>query len=166
MIVALVAAVADNGVIGRDGQLPWHLPKDLQWFQQLTTGHTIIMGRKTFQSIGKPLPDRRNIVLSRDESFRPKGTTVVVQLEEALKLVRDEPEVFVVGGAAVYAAALPRADRLYLTRVHTEAVGDVAFPAWDRDDWQLVSQETHEMDDRHASRFTFQRFDRIRSPAG
>ena len=164
MIIALLVAMADDGVIGRDNTLPWHLPRDLQWFKRLTTGNTIIMGRTTYQSIGRPLPNRRNIVLSRNPAFKAEGVEVVATLEDALELVQNDTEVFVVGGAAVYGLALPRAQRMYLTRVHARVDGDVRFPEWRPDEWRLVWEEAHEADDKHAYPFTFQQFDRIRRP--
>ena len=167
MIVALLVAAADNDIIGRDGDLPWHLPLDLQWFKRLTTGHTIIMGRKTFDSIGKPLPNRRTVVLSRDATFRPAGGGVEVAstIEDAVALAGDDAEVFVVGGAAVYRLALPLAQRLYLTRIHADVPGDVAFPEWHPQEWRLVWEETHEADEDHAYPFTFQQYDRVRNSA-
>jgi dihydrofolate reductase len=162
VIVALLVAMSDDGVIGRDNTLPWHLPRDLQWFKSLTTGHAIIMGRTTFQSIGRPLPNRRNIVLSRNPAFRAKGVEVAPTLEAALDLVRNDDEVFVVGGAAIYQLALPRAERMYLTRVHAQVEGDVRFPEWRLDEWRLVWEEEHEADDGHAYPYTFQKFERIR----
>jgi len=164
VIIALLVAMADDGVIGRDNTLPWHLPRDLQWFKRLTTGHTIIMGRTTYQSIGRPLPNRRNIVLSRNPAFKADGVEVVATLEDALELVQNDTEVFVVGGAAVYGLALPLAQRMYLTRVHARVDGDVRFPEWCPDEWHLVWEEAHEADDKHAYPFTFQQFDRIRRP--
>ena len=161
MIVSLLVAVSDNGVIGQDNELPWRLPKDLQWFKRLTTGRTIIMGRKTFESIGSPLPDRSTIVLTRNTAYRPDGVEVAGTLDEALALAENEPEVFVVGGAAVYHLAFPRAHRLYLTRVRADVEGDVQFPEWHPDEWRLVWEEAHEADERHAFPFVFQQFDRL-----
>jgi len=165
VIVALLVAMSDDGVIGRDNALPWHLPLDLKWFKRLTTGHAIIMGRTTYQSIGRPLPNRRNIVLSRDPEFQPEGVEVAPTLEAALALAQDDPEVFIVGGAAIYGLALPHAQRMYLTRVHARVDGDVRFPEWDRDEWRLVWEEKHEADAEHAHPFTFQQLDRVRRTA-
>lgn len=164
-IVSLLAAVADNGVIGRGGALPWHLPADLRRVKALTVGHTLIMGRKTFASIGKPLPKRRSIVLSRDPEYRPDGVEVAAGLDQALAMARaaGERHVFVFGGAGVFAAALPLADRLYLTRVHAEVEGDVRFPAWDPDDWQLIVETYWPADERHAYPYTFSEYRRRRA---
>lgn len=161
MILSLLVAVSDNGVIGQDNELPWRLPKDLQWFKRLTTGKTIIMGRKTFESIGRPLPDRRTIVLTRNGAFHRDGVEVAGTLDEALALVQSEVEVFVVGGAAVYHLAFPRAQRLYLTRVRADVTGDVRFPEWRPEEWRLVWEVPHEADDRHAHPFVFQQYDRV-----
>ena len=166
MILSLLVAVSDNGVIGLDNDLPWHLPKDLQWFKRLTTGRTSIMGRKTFESIGRPLPDRRTIVLTRNHAFSPEGVDTAGTIDEAMALAESEAEVFVVGGAAVYHLAFPLAQRLYLTRVRADVEGDVQFPEWHPEEWRLVWEEAHEADERHAHPFVFQQFDRVRTVVG
>lgn len=159
MKISLVVAMSENRVIGRDGDLPWHLPADLKHFKKLTLGHVVIMGRKTHQSIiaslGRPLPKRRSLVLSRDPAYRAPGVEVVSSLDQALDLTAAEPEVFVIGGAAVFAAALPRTDVLHLTLVHAEVEGDVFFPPLDTESWELVSEERHEADERHVYPFSF-----------
>ena len=164
MKISLLVAVAENRVIGRDGGLPWHLSADLKRFKKLTLGHAVIMGRKTFESIGRPLPRRRSIVLSRDPSYAPEGAEVAGSLDEALALAagedEDEDEVFVIGGGSVFAAALPKADRLYLTRVHAEVSGDVLFPDLDLGSWKLRSEERHAADERHDHAFSFLVYDR------
>jgi dihydrofolate reductase len=142
MILSCIAAVADNGVIGRDNSLPWRLSADLQRFKKLTTGHWLIMGRKTFESMGKPLPNRTSVVLTRDRGYQRPGAIVVNHLDEALRLSSDQEEVFVLGGAAVFREALPRAQKLYLTRVHAEVEGDVKFPALDLEEWNQVERES------------------------
>ena len=162
MKICLIVAAAENRVIGRGGGLPWHLPADLKRFKKLTLGHAVIMGRKTHESIvarlGRPLPKRRSLVLSRDASCRLPGVEVLPSLEQALALAA-EGQVFVAGGASVFAEALPQADRLYLTRIHAEVEGDVFFPEIDAGAWQLVDQERHEADPRHAYAFTFETYD-------
>lgn len=160
MKVSLILAMADNRVIGRDGGLPWHLPADLARFKELTVGHTIVMGRKTFESIGRPLPRRRSVVLSRDPGYRAEGAEVAGSLEEALELAAEDGEVFVIGGAAVLAEALALAERLYLTRVHADVEGDVVCPPLDDGSWRIVQEERHAADQRHAYPFTFQVYDR------
>jgi dihydrofolate reductase len=138
-MISLVAAVAQNGAIGSRGALPWRLPADLARFRTLTTGHAVLMGRKTFQSIGGPLADRRNIVLTRDPAFRALGCQVAHSVEQALAAAgRDE--LFVIGGASVYELFLPLAGRLYVTRIAAEVPGDAFFPAIDEKAWQLVER--------------------------
>lgn len=162
MIVSLVAAMAENRVIGRNGGLPWRLPKDLQHFRRITIDHTVVMGRKTFDELKRPLANRRNVVITRNVDFRPAGVTVVPSLEEALALGATEAEVFVIGGGEIYQLALPRADRIYLTVVHASVEGDTYFPAFDRAAWALDSEERHEADDQHSSPYTFRVYHRIR----
>ncbi|MEM7582179.1 MAG: dihydrofolate reductase [Acidobacteriota bacterium] len=159
MSTSLIFAMSENRVIGRDGQLPWHLPKDLKHFKRLTLNHPIIMGRKTYESIGKPLPKRRSIVLSRDPAYQPAGVEVVHSLEQALTLAAQDDEAFVIGGAGVLIEALPRADRLYLTQVHAEVEGDVVFPPVDTRHWRLLSEQDHPADERHAYPFSFRCYD-------
>lgn len=144
MRVSLIVAVAENGVIGRDGDLPWRIPADLGFFKQTTMGKPIIMGRKTWESIGRPLPGRTNIVLTRDRDFRAKDATVVTDLEAALAAAGDASEAMIIGGAQVYAMALPRASRIYLTEVHATPEGDTRLPEFSRDDWREVAREDHE----------------------
>ena len=136
--IAFVVALADNGVIGKDGDLPWHIPEDLKHFKTVTMGKPIIMGRKTFASIGKPLPGRTNIVLTSKMDFAANGVKVAHSLDEAVEAAQTESpeEIMVIGGAQVYQEALPKADRLYLTYVHKEVEGDTYFPSFDKDEWR------------------------------
>jgi dihydrofolate reductase len=162
VIVSLVLAMAENRVIGRGGGLPWHLPKDLQHFKRLTVDHTVIMGRKTFEEIKQPLANRRNVVISRNPGFHPRGVTLVPTLEEALALGATEDEVFIIGGGEIFRLALPRADRLYLTVVHANVEGDTWFPEFDLTTWALEEEEHHPADEKHAYPFSFRRYRRIR----
>jgi dihydrofolate reductase len=146
VILSLIAAVAANGVIGEGGRLPWRLPADLRRFKEITWGHPVIMGRKTFESMGKPLGGRRNLVLSSRRDFAPAGVDLVASLEEALARCAGEPEVFVIGGASLYREALPRAQRFYLTRVEADISGEVTFPEWDPSGWRLVEDEARAPD--------------------
>lgn len=141
--LCLVAAVAENGVIGVNGKLPWHLPEDLKHFKQLTLGHPVIMGRKTWESIGRPLPNRNNIVVSRTEGFHAPGANVAASLEEALVLCGDAGPVFVIGGSEVYRAALPRAAGLVLTEIRRAYEGDARFPEMNWADWKETRREPH-----------------------
>ena len=153
--------MAENRVIGREGKVPWHLPADMRFFKRLTTGHTVIMGRKTYESLNGPLKDRRNVVVTRRPDYpSPEGVTVVHGLDDALALPKDGDEVFVVGGEAIYRLAFPYADRIYLTVVHTRVDGDAFFPEFDLSEWNLVLDERHEPDDRHPFAFTFRRYER------
>src|SRR5215216_4455218 len=150
----LVAAVARNGVIGRQGQLPWHLPEDLKHFKRLTLGHVVIMGRKTFESVNsKPLPGRRNIIIS-SKSGAIAGVEVLPSLEAATALLAGCTEsIFVVGGSGIFAAALPIAQAMHLTELDEAVEGDIFFPPFDRSQWKVVREVRHEKDDRHAMGF-------------
>lgn len=153
--LCLVAAIADNGVIGRENRLPWHLPADLGHFKQLTLDKTIVMGRRTWESLPGVLPRRRHIVLSRDPAFRPDGCLVVDSLDAAIDAAAPVPELLIIGGAALYAETLPRADGLYLTLVHAAIKGDTRFPRWDPADWIEVSRIERPADERNAYAMTF-----------
>lgn len=151
--IALVAALAENRIIGHRGRLPWHLPADLKRFKAITLGHAVLMGRRTWDSLGRPLPGRRNIVLSRDPDFAPPGAIVARDLESAL--AQGGAEVMVIGGADLYAQLLPRAQRLYLTLVHHACAGDVFFPELDWTAWKIVSREDHEADAKNPFAYSF-----------
>ena len=159
MTISLVVAASKNNVIGRNGGLPWHLPDDLRHFKRLTTGKPVVMGRRTFESIGRPLPDRRNIVMTRDPDYAAEGCNAVSSVDEALDLVADADEVMVIGGGQVYRDFLPSADRLYLTRVQAEVDGDTYFPEITETEWLLVSTEHHAADDRHDYAFDLMVFE-------
>ncbi|AFL72996.1 dihydrofolate reductase [Thiocystis violascens] len=154
-ILALVAAVAENGVIGRDNALPWRLPADLAHFKRLTLDKPIVMGRRTWESLPGLLPRRRHIVLSRNPDFRADGCTVVASLDAAVAVAGGVPELMIVGGAALYTEALPRASRLYLTLVHVRVDGDALFPHWDPTQWHEVTRIEHAADARNAFAMTF-----------
>jgi dihydrofolate reductase len=144
-MIVIVAAVAKNGVIGKDNALPWHLPEDMAHFKALTTGHTVVMGRKTWESLParfRPLPQRRNVVVTRQPAYAAPGACVVHSLDEALKLGAGETALFIIGGAELYAAALPHADRLELTEIDAAIEGDARFPPIERSAWREVRRET------------------------
>lgn len=155
MRVSIIAAVAHNGVIGRDGELPWRLPADLRFFKRVTMGHHIVMGRKTWESIGRPLPGRTIVVLTRGGAQEIPGVRFVRDLPAGLAVAEaaGDTEAFVIGGAEVFASALERAERLYLTRVHADVEGDVCFPPFDEHPWVEVAREEHAADDDHALAF-------------
>lgn len=168
MKISLIAAVAQNGTIGRNDangkpDLPWHLPDDFKFFKDTTSGHPVIMGRKSMDALGKPLPRRTNIVITRNPDFQMPGATIVHTLEEALTEARkvENDELFIIGGAEIYALALPIANTLYLTEIHKAYEGDAHFPAFDKTEWQEVSRRRHEADDRHETAFDFVQYHRI-----
>lgn len=164
MTLTIIVAMDADGMIGREGGLPWHLPDDLKRFKAVTMGHVLIMGRRTFESIGRrPLPGRTSIVLTHSANYSvPPAVTVAPDFAAALRLAAAAPRAFVVGGAAVYRAALPRADELLVTLVHAHVDGDVRFPDVDWAAWTLVDEEFHPADARHAFPFSFRRFTRRR----
>ena len=141
--LTLIVARARNGVIGKDNAMPWKIPGEQAYFKRLTMGHPIVMGRKTWESIGRPLPGRRSIVVSRDPAYIAAGAERAGSLDEALALAGDAPEVFVIGGAQLYAAALPRADRLLITEIDHDFDGDTSFPAPDPAQWQETARDHH-----------------------
>lgn len=152
--------MAENRVIGRGNTLPWRLPADMKRFKAQTMGHAVIMGRKTFDTMGKPLTGRRNIVITRDRLWSRPGVDVAHDLAGAIALAGAEDLVFVAGGAEIYELALPRANRIDLTVVHAQVEGDARFPEFSPSEWSLVTEERHAADERHAFPFTFRRYDR------
>ncbi len=153
-LISLSVAMDEDRVIGREGGMPWHLPADLKHFKQTTTGKPVIMGRRTFESIGKPLPERRNIVLSRS-GFQAEGAESAGSLDEALELTKDEEEIMIIGGADLFELALPKADRIYLTRIHGHFEGDTHFPPFNHDNWKVASVENHRADAHNDWPMTF-----------
>ena len=162
MVLSIIVAAAENNVIGRDNGLVWRLSADLKRFKALTTGHTILMGRKTYESVGKALPNRRNIVISRNPDYRAEGCEVVRGVEEALELTKGEDEVFVTGGGTIYKELWDKADRLYLTVVHQECEGDTVIPPVDPGKWKEVSREEHQADEKNECDYTFINYERIK----
>lgn len=158
--ISLIVAMASNRVIGRDNALPWRLPADLRRFKKVTMGHTLILGRKTHESIGRPLPGRKTVVVTRRTDWHPEGVEVVCSLDEALAAASDESEVFVAGGGEIFRELLPRADRIHLTRIDAEIPGDTTFPDFDTTAWKIVEEEHHEPDAENPYPYTFQILDR------
>lgn len=158
--VALVAAVADNGVIGSGGRLPWHLPDDLERFRALTTGHAIVMGRRTWESIGRPLPGRQNIVVTRRREFAAPGCVLAHSLAEAIGLATLPDPVCVIGGEALYRDALPLAEELHLTEIHRDFAGDARFPDYDRGRWHETSRERRRLDGNGGFAYDFVSYSR------
>ena len=160
-MVSIIVAVAENGVIGDKNTLLWHISEDLKHFKAVTTGHPVIMGRKTYESLGRPLPNRTNVVITRQQVEIP-GCRVVHSLGEAVALFPADEEVFVIGGAQIYGEALSAADRFYLTRVHRAYEGDTRFPKWDAAEWRLVGSESFPCGERYEYPFTFETYERKR----
>jgi dihydrofolate reductase len=162
-MIAIIVAVAENGVIGSDNRLPWHLPDDLKRFKALSMGKPVVMGRRTFESIGKPLPGRTNIVVSRQPGLAIAGAIVVSSLDAALAIAGDVREVVIIGGAGIFRQALSRTDTIHLTRVHARVAGDVVFPELDPGQWRETAVEHHAADERHQYAFTFVTLQRVAS---
>ncbi len=154
-MVSIIVAVAQNGVIGDGNRLIWHISEDLRRFKAITTGHPVIMGRKTFESLGRPLPNRTNVVITRQRNYRPEGCLTAASLEEALRLFPVSEELFVIGGGQIYRQAMPLAHRLYLTEVCADYAGDTRFPEWNRGEWVLVHEEAHPRGEKFEKPFVF-----------
>ncbi|OED72889.1 diacylglycerol kinase [Vibrio splendidus ZS-139] len=154
MIISMIAAMADNRVIGKDNQMPWHLPADFAWFKRSTMGKPVVMGRKTYDSIGRPLPGRLNVVISRDESLKIEGVTTVTSIELALELLSDVDEVMIIGGGSIYESCLPKADKLYLTYIDLAVDGDTQFPEWG-EGWKQSFSETYQSDEKNKHNMEF-----------
>lgn len=157
--LSAIVAMSENRVIGINNQLPWRLPADLNHFKTITTGHPIIMGRKTYESIGRPLPNRTNIILTRDHQFNATGCLVAHSLADAIQHANDSEEIFIIGGAEIYKQCLVDVSRIYLTIVHNQFEGDAYFPALG-DEWREVSRETHEADEKNGYGYSFVRLER------
>jgi len=161
MKISIVVAMAANRVIGRDNQLPWHLPADLKHFKQTTMGKPILMGRKTWESIGRPLPGRTNIVITRDENYDAPGCVVVHSIEAALQAAAKQDEVMIIGGAEFYRQVLPRTDRIYLTRINEDFEGDTLFPELISSEWQEAGRVDCDADDNNPHSYSFITLDRV-----
>lgn len=153
--ISLIAAVARNGVIGRDNDLPWRLSTDLQYFKKITSGHAIILGRKNYESIGRPLPNRTNIIITRDKDYTEQGCLVAHSLEQAIALAGNDNEIFIIGGAQIYALAMDSISRMYITEVKVDVEGDVIFPDYDNSQWREISRESHHADEKNEYDFDF-----------
>lgn len=164
MIVSLIVAASQNGVIGRDNRLPWRLPADLAYFKHLTMGYPVLMGRKTHQSIGKPLPGRTNIVVTGQPDYQAEGCLLTHSIEAALEFCRDETEIFVIGGATIYQQMLARAHKIYLTVIYHDFEGDTFLFAYDKSDWAEVSRADCEPDEKNKYAYSFLVLERQSSP--
>lgn len=159
-MLTLIAAAAENNALGKDNDLVWHLPDDFKRFKKLTSGHFIIMGRKTFESFPKPLPNRTHIVITKQRDYHPKEIIVVHSLEAALELVKNDKQPFIIGGGEIYRQSMEIADRIELTRVHGSFEADTFFPEIDENKWKLVAEEYHPKDEKHNYAFTYLTYDR------
>lgn len=155
MVVSAIVAASQNGVIGKKGQLPWHLPDEMAYFRQTTAGHPVIMGRKTYESIGRALPGRQSIVISKDKNYKAEGCEVVNSLDEALAAAAGADEVFIIGGSSIYELAMPKLDKIYLTRVMADIDGDAYFD-FDQSNWKLAKSKLHPVDTRNKYGFETQ----------
>ena len=162
MRLSIIAAMSANRVIGSNNDLPWRLPEDWKRFKSLTMGHHLIMGRKTFESIGQPLPGRTTVVITRQTGYAPEGVLVAHSVEQALQMAAGDDEVFVAGGAQIYQQMLPRADRMYLTSIDAEFEGDTYFPEFEESDWELISEEGYAQDEKNPYPYTFLTYERVR----
>ena len=161
MTISLIWAMADNRVIGIENRLPWKLPADMKWFRENTMGKPIIMGRLTFESFGaKPLPGRRNIIISRNPSYSAEGIEVFTSIEDALQATQDSEEVMIIGGMSLYKQSLPLADRLYMTLVHAEIEGDAWFPEFDLDEWHQTQRSDFSADEKNPHAYSFVTLDK------
>lgn len=159
-ILSMVVAHAHNRIIGKDNDMPWHLPADLAYFKKTTLGKPVVMGRKTYESIGRPLPGRQNIVISRDENYQAEGITSVTSVEQALEAAGDVDEIMVIGGGAIYKHCLPAAHRLYITHIDGDIEGDTQFPEYSLEHWQKVSSEIRTADEKNAYDLDFAVYER------
>lgn len=159
-MIIMIAAAAENNALGKDNGLVWHLPDDFKRFKNLTSGHPIIMGRKTFESFQKPLPNRLHIIITRQKNYQAEGCLVVSNLEKAIALTDKNQDAFVIGGGEIYQQALRFSDKIELTRVHDSFEADTFFPEIDEKEWQLIQEEYHPKDEKHKIDFTYQTFTR------
>ncbi|MAM19454.1 MAG: dihydrofolate reductase [Bacteroidota bacterium] len=160
-MLTLIAAAAENNALGKDNDLVWHLPDDFKRFKRLTSGHHIIMGRKTFESFPKLLPDRTHIVITRKKDYQPEGVIVVHSMEEAIRAAKLDEQAFIIGGGEIYEMGMSHADRIELTRVHAEFEADAFFPEIDRNKWKIVKDQFHDKDEKHDYSFTYLTYERI-----
>ncbi len=154
-MLTIIAATGEDNALGKDNDLVWHLPDDFRRFKQLTSGHHIIMGRKTFESFPQPLPNRTHVVITRKDNYKKEGVVVVHSLERAIELTEEDPQPYIIGGGEIYKMAIDIADKIELTRVHGTFEADTYFPKIDKENWELVAEEFHAKDDKHDYAFTY-----------
>jgi dihydrofolate reductase len=161
MKLALIVAMDEQGMIGKENDLPWRLSADLQYFKRITMGKPILMGRNTHESIGRPLPGRRNLVITRQADYQAEGCEIYSSIESALAACADQEEVMIMGGASIYEQTLALAERLYITQVHAVVEGDTHFPTWSKQDWRCIQTESHSADEKNEYDYSFNVFERI-----
>jgi len=159
-MLSIIVAVDENNVIGKDNSLIWKLPRDMKHFKETTTGHYIIMGRKTFESNGRPLPNRTNVIITRDKNYQAEGCVVVHSLEDAMKEAKNDSESFIIGGGVIYELAMPLVDRIYLTQIHHSFEGDTFFPEVNMEEWAVSEKRDFEPDEKNKYPFTILTLDR------
>ncbi|HSP11365.1 MAG TPA: dihydrofolate reductase [Salegentibacter sp.] len=159
-MLTMIAAAAENNALGKENDLVWHLPDDFKRFKKLTTGHHIIMGRKTFESFPQPLPNRTHIIITRNKDYKAEGAVVVHSLERAIEIAKGDSQPFIIGGGEIYKLALPYSDNIELTRVHSDFKADTFFPEIDEKEWKLVNEEFHPTDENHKYAFTYLTYER------
>lgn len=160
MRISIIVAMDNNGLIGKDNTLPWHLPADLAYFKKNTTGKVVLMGRKTYESIGKALPNRRNIIVTRNIEFQAQGCEVVNSIQDALEIAKNEQEIMIIGGVSFYSQTLKKADRLYITQIDSRFDGDAYFPQFDKSNFIEISKENHKADEKNPYDYSFVVLDR------
>jgi dihydrofolate reductase len=162
MDISIIVAITENNIIGRDNGMPWHLPADLKFFREKTTGHYIVMGRKTFESIGggRPLPNRVSIIITKQKDYKAEGCLIAHSLEEAIALAKDQDELFIIGGKQIYDQALAFANKMYITRIHTSIDGDTSFPCYDDSKWEMTSYKERDADEKNAYALSFLAFEK------
>lgn len=160
-MISLLVAMDNNRLIGKDNDLPWHLPADLAYFKRVTMGHSIIMGRKTFESIGRPLPGRENIIITRNKEYKADGCKVIHSIEEVLEMNHNDKELFIIGGAEIFKEVFPHADRLYITEIDAVFTGDTFFPSFPLSEWQKTSSEKGTRDEKNPYDYNFVVYERI-----
>ena len=164
-MITIIAAIGKNGELGKNNDLIWHLPNDLKRFKKVTAGHHVIMGRKTFESLGKPLPNRTNIIITRNSTYTAEGCVIVNSLQEAIEAAQEDENPFILGGAQIYKQALEIADVLDLTRVDASLEADAFFPEIDLEKWKVVAREDHQKDEKHQYNYSFVTYKKVGSPA-
>lgn len=161
MILSTVIAFGENRGLGFGNKLPWHLPDDLKRFKEITRGHSVIMGRKTYESIGRLLPERKNIIITRDKNYKVEGAVIVSSIEEAIQECKEEKEAFVIGGGEILKIALPYLNKMYLTHVDAVVTADSFFPEFEPTEWKIIREEFHPKDEKHAYDFTFKIYEKL-----